>query len=115
MMASSFIDDGVHHRLPSTRSFSFIAALLLMSPGIVPVGAEEYPLPEAVEGELRALAGDSGGVLTLEKLGETREKRPITAAVLALPGPKGPRERQSILVVANLEGNLHHTTAVVLE
>ena len=115
MMAASSIDDGVHHRLHSPRSFPFIAALLLVSHGIFPVGAAEYPPPEAVEDELRAIARDSGGILTLETLGETRERRPITAAVLALPGPKILRDRQSILVVANLEGNLHHATAVVLE
>jgi len=101
--------------LPPPRRFSLIAALLLCSTGLLPVGAAEYPPPEAVEEELRALARDSGGVLTLEKVGETREKRPITAAVVALPGTNALRDRQAILVVANLEGNLHHATAVVLE
>src|SRR5262249_53384339 len=94
-----------------TPAVCFFCQLLCLSPLV----AQAYRTPEQVQETLEKMAAESGGSLTLELLGETLEKRKLTVATLALPGPLPPEKRQAILVVAGLEGNLVYTTEIVLE
>jgi hypothetical protein len=97
------------------RGHSALSALIAIQGTFLLPAAEAYRTPEEVQAALHELAAASGGVLSFEPVAETRERRPVTAAVIAAPGTRPPAERQAILVVAGLEGNLPYTTELALE